>query len=223
MPELSEKARQLYINAYGEARYARYNDMGFTRHGVSPPDLQEEYDTPRASCHRPKHGVESVYWSLVWARLSVRPKGIEEKPESVHAFEANWVNLLSHKVSARPSSYTDPRGLTLKQAEQRWRARFLGDMLDVGTLLFKIFRQIRPEYTLCGDELQPDHLHEAVQRLILQYLVDHDDIPLDPKNPRPIPQSRIYRHLGLSSHLLKLSDISFSYDVCYILVRYQVR
>ena len=37
-PELSEKARQLYISAYGEARYARYNDTKLTRHGTSPPD-----------------------------------------------------------------------------------------------------------------------------------------------------------------------------------------
>ena len=119
----------------------------------------------------------------------MHPEGVEEEPESVHAFEANWANLLSHKVPARPFSYTDPRDLTLKQTEQGWRAQFLGDMLNVGTLLFKVSRQIRPEYALCGDDLEPDHPDEAVQRLILQCLVDHDDIPLDPKNPRLIPQS----------------------------------
>ena len=187
MPVLSEEARELYVSAHGEERYTRYNDTKFTRHGACPPD-NDDFDSPRAFCHRPEHDVESVYWSMVTTLLHVRPEGAEEEPEAAQAFTANWHNLLTHIIPDNPSIYTDPRDLTLKQTEQAWRAQFLGDMKDVGTLLFRISRQIRPEYALFGDDLRQDHLHEAVQRLILQYLTDHDDIPLDPGYLRAIPQ-----------------------------------
>ena len=60
-------------------------------------------------------------------------------------------------------------------------------MKDVGTLLWQISRHVAPEYVLWGDGLQPDHLHEAVQRLILQFLVDHKDpIELELDYLRPI-------------------------------------
>ncbi len=194
IPELSEKARELYVNAHGEAHYARYNDTKFTRHGACPPGF-DDFDAPRAFCHRPEHDVESIYWSMVSALLNVRPRGAEEEPGAAHAFAATWHNLLTHIIpDDNPSTYTDPRDLTLQQNEQAWRLQLLGDMKDVGTLLYKISRQIRPEYAFCGDGLLPDHLHEAVQRLILQYLADHDDIPLDPDYLRLIPQPQTFTY-----------------------------
>lgn len=187
MPQLSEEARVLYVNAHGQARYDRYNDTKLTRHGACPPDF-DDFDKPRPFCHRPEHDVESVYWSLVSALLSVRPKGAEEEEIAALPLQDNWHRLLTNIIPDRPSSYTDPRDLTLKQSEAAWRDVFLGDMKDVAALLSNISRQIRPEYAFFADDLQQDHLHEAVQRLILQYLTDHNDIPLDPGRLRPIPK-----------------------------------
>ena len=52
-------------------------------------------------------------------------------------------------------------------------------------LMWKLAVQIAPEYALLSPDIAPDHLHEAVRRLLLQAIVDmKDDIPLDPKKCR---------------------------------------
>lgn len=64
-------------------------------------------------------------------------------------------------------------------------------MADIAILLGSIAEQVSPEYAYWPVQPPEDHLHEAIQRLILQYLVDHrdSDIALDPDNLRPT-QSR---------------------------------
>ncbi|KAI1786564.1 hypothetical protein LXA43DRAFT_1064488 [Ganoderma leucocontextum] len=188
MPELSEKARDLYIGAHGKERYERHNDTKATPHGACPPDPEEGFETPPTFCHRPEHDVESIYWSMVSALLHVRPVEAEGEPETTEYFQDAWKFLLWHKIPDADEGYHDQRQLFLNQKARDWGKLFLGGMKDIGTLLWNISRQVRPEYALCGDGLQRDHLHEAVQRLILQYLVDHDDIALVPERLRPIPE-----------------------------------
>ncbi|TFK78186.1 hypothetical protein K466DRAFT_668509 [Polyporus arcularius HHB13444] len=70
-------------------------------------------------------------------------------------------------------------------------------MRDVALLLAEISHQTSPEYEYWTPRPPDDHLHEAVQRLILQYLVDHldKDIPLDPTHRRPTqPQTDKDKH-----------------------------
>ena len=54
-------------------------------------------------------------------------------------------------------------------------------------MLFEIAEHVHPTYPLMETPPpHPDHLHEAMQRIILNYLVAHrdNDIPLDPDNLR---------------------------------------
>ncbi|KAI1792825.1 hypothetical protein LXA43DRAFT_1005285 [Ganoderma leucocontextum] len=190
MPELSDQARALYVRVHGNERYERYNDKDGTRHGARPPDMDEEYETAPQFRHRPEHDVESVYWSMVSALLRVHPKGVDKETPEPNIVATVWNTLLSHKIPDQGFLHMDLRHNIVVMTQGAWRALFLGDMQDVGTLLHKISGHIIPEYALWDDNLQPDHLHEAVQRLILQYLTDHKDIPRDPEHVHPITLMR---------------------------------
>ncbi|KAI1792814.1 hypothetical protein LXA43DRAFT_317395 [Ganoderma leucocontextum] len=193
MPELSGEARALYVGAYGKERYERYNDNQETYHGARPPNPYQKLETAPPFRHRPEHDVESIYWTMVTALLRVRPENIDEHPEAAKLIVDFWTPLLLHRIPDTDSDYADPREGLLLRSDKAWRALFLGDMKDVGTLLGDISHQIRPEYAFCGDGPQRDHLHEAVQRLILQYLVEHEDIHLDPEHLRTAKTSTVAR------------------------------
>ncbi|PIL28996.1 hypothetical protein GSI_09043 [Ganoderma sinense ZZ0214-1] len=188
MPKLSGEALALYVRAHGEQRYGRYNDRA--RHGAFPDNTEQQYMQPPAFRHRPEHDVESVYWSMVSALLRVHPKNADRETRADKNMVQTWDILLSHDIPDQSSTSSDTRQAIIIKPYPSWEALFLGDMKDIGALLFKISEHVNPEYALWGDGLHPDHLHEAVQRLILQYLVDHKEpIELDPEYTRPITAS----------------------------------
>ncbi|PIL29004.1 hypothetical protein GSI_09051 [Ganoderma sinense ZZ0214-1] len=190
MPGLSDEARALYVGVHGEQRYERYKDIGGTLHGALPPDLRQQFKPRPVFRHRPEHDVESVYWSMVSALLRVHPKNVDREAQADEEMVEIWEVLLSHKIPRQRSRTQDKRQSIIGQSDDAWEALLLGDMKDIGALLFNISEHVNPEYALWGDGLQPDHLHEAVQRLILQYLVDHKEpIELDPEYTRPITAS----------------------------------
>ena len=64
-----------------------------------------------------------------------------------------------------------------------------GEMKDVAELMCKISEQVAPEYGLWEwpeGKYRKDHLHEALQRLIFEYLYTHcnEDVVLDPSGLR---------------------------------------
>ncbi len=191
MPELSDEARTLYVSAYGGARYERYNDRNGTCHGARPPDAYKEFKTAPQFHHRPEHDVESVYWSMVSALSRVHPKGVDKEAQAADNMTSTWSILLSHKIPNRGLRRADPRQTIITQARDAWEDLFLDDMKDIGTLLWKISQHIIADYALWDDGLEPDHLHEAVQRLILQHLIDHKTpIELEPDYLRPITAAK---------------------------------
>ncbi|TBU21294.1 hypothetical protein BD311DRAFT_812433 [Dichomitus squalens] len=196
MPKLTGDALHLYTTAYGQERYDRYNDdpVARTCHGGRPPtrDSEGEVEVPKLPTfvHRPEHDVESVYWTMVYALLRVQPAGapVERDPSTASAIV--WNTLLSHHIPGEKRVRSqEKRHEITGMAKQEWLDLFHATMEDVALLLWRITLHVRSEYALWNWEgnFQPDHLHEAVQRLILQYLVDHrdKDIKLDPSRRRP--------------------------------------
>ena len=200
MPELSAEARTLYVRAYGAERYERYNDKEGTRHGARPPDVYQGFGTAPPFRHRPEHDVESIYWSMVSALLRAHPKGVDRESKASKAMTQTWDFLLSHDIPEQGSGASDDRQMIVTKTAGQWQALFLGDMKDIGTLLFQISDHMLAEYALWGDGLRPDHLHEAVQRIILQYLVDHKQpIELDIEYSRPITAAKKATGTGRST------------------------
>ncbi|TBU22020.1 hypothetical protein BD311DRAFT_169894, partial [Dichomitus squalens] len=194
MPRLTGDALQLYTAVYGEERYDGYNDQpaAGTWHGGRPPmtldpDRHRSANLP-AFVHRPEHDVESVYWTMVYALLRAQPITAPKEDYAPPAVAIVWQILLAHHIPPQQSSRkVENRDKIIYSPEEEWLELFCADMQDVGVLLWEISQHVRSEYALWEGALRPDHLHEAVQRLILQYLVDHreKDIKLDPSRRRP--------------------------------------
>ncbi|TBU63619.1 hypothetical protein BD310DRAFT_808584, partial [Dichomitus squalens] len=197
MPKLTGDALHLYTTAYGQERYDRYNDdpVARTCHGGFPPTNNSHpraiKEAPKPDfIHRPEHDVESVYWTMVYALLRVQPAGapVERDPSTASAIV--WNTLLSHHIPGEKRVRSqEKRHEITGMAKQEWLDLFHATMEDVALLLWQVTQHVTSEYALWKWEgnFQPDHLHEAVQRLILQYLVDHreKDIKLDPRRRRP--------------------------------------
>ncbi|KAI0634265.1 hypothetical protein C8Q77DRAFT_1056439 [Trametes polyzona] len=189
MPLLSDEAKRLYVQMYGEDRYNRYNDVEPTCHGGTPPAnariLRGRPRVPVQFYHRWEYDAESVFWTMYSVLLRVLPEGIKDEDEATHtALVEHWAKLNDHTIPGDASSMkSDSRVELLDRYDDQFIAPFLPVMHDVGYLLFDIALQVTPSYALMNP-LPPyeDHLHEAMQRLILEYLVAHRDrdIPLKP-------------------------------------------
>ncbi|KAH9903433.1 hypothetical protein C8Q73DRAFT_832215 [Cubamyces lactineus] len=195
MPLLEGNARDLYIKVYGEERYNKYNDLSpDTIHGGIPPS-RTKYRQLQAKAaampfyHRWEYDAESLFWTMYSALLRVTPVGFTEKPKdgSAASLTYAWEIFRKHAIPKEPKD-ADTR-TTLLSDGRGLMAALPPCMAPVGELLLRIIYHILPSYPLM-DVLPPhdDHLHEAIERLILQYLVDNRDtpIPLIPHQLRPV-------------------------------------
>ncbi|OSD01122.1 hypothetical protein PYCCODRAFT_1436625 [Trametes coccinea BRFM310] len=188
MPELTGVAKDLYLSAHGEDRYARYTYGPDTMHGGVPQSPYSQRIGPvrsRTFCHRLEHDAESIFWTMYVALIRVVPQASpEEEGYSQWYLDDAWRILRNHTITKERGHRTwDPREELLYHTH-KWA--FLPGMERVFQLIKDLGAQVRPSYTAM-DPLPPhdDHLHEAMQRLILQYLVDNRD------NPIPLIQGRL--------------------------------
>ena len=196
MPELHGEAYELYVKAHGPERYLRYAEKdNSTCHGSAPPTKRSHASA--VFTHRPEHDVESVAWTMLFILLRIRPETFEDEKKWAPIHVATiWQALHEHAIPDKPYDVSDNRDRVFKIKPSSWPEYFPPEMADVGIMLGRIMEQVEPEYAYCMTQPPEDHLHEAVQRLILQYLVDHrdKDIKLDPDNLRPTkaapPQER---------------------------------
>ncbi|KAH9903438.1 hypothetical protein C8Q73DRAFT_751369 [Cubamyces lactineus] len=216
MPELFGKAKELYISAYGQERYDRYTDppKGFIFHGGVPrPECSEDIEEIAQSLpfyHRWEYDAESIFWTMYSVLLRVRPLDGQEADGSDTSLEAAWGLLKAHTIpeGKKTKAYADQRDLILQYKKQDFRAAFMPIMEDVANLLLDIKRQVTSTWAVM-DPPPPfdDHLHEAIQRLILQYLVRHadDPIPLTPGVLRSAVPKKDGRELGAYGSQLNAS------------------
>ena len=187
MPELHGDAYNLYIQAHGQDRYDRYAEKDpATRHGSIPPTGWPT--TSSAFSHRPEHDVESVVWTMLWVLLRVRPETFDDEREWTSDRVAEiWTIFRHHDIRDNPAWVWETRQLIFNIDPENWPKYFPSEMSGVATMMSRILDQVAPEYAFWLTQPPEEHLHEAVQRLILQYLVDHrdKDIKLDPDNLRP--------------------------------------
>ncbi|KAI9070268.1 hypothetical protein FKP32DRAFT_1586278 [Trametes sanguinea] len=194
MPELAGKAKNLYTKLYGEERYNRYKDSAATVHGGVPPQEDREVIEARAEnmpfYHRWEYDAESVFWTMYSALLRVVPQATPKETEvTQQLLNTTWKMLYEHKILDQPLQQDSREGLLAARLSEMTRT-FLPEMKDVAKLLYDISMHVFPIFAvMTPPPPHDDHVHEAMQRLILQYLVDHLDkpIPLIPGRLRPVP------------------------------------
>ena len=201
MPRLEGEVKRRYEEMHSDnPRYEVYNDTGNASHGgTSAQDrgISSRYldrSLISAFYHRPEHDVESIYWSMVCVLLRVRPTTFAKTryAEGIHGTTSKALD--AHEI-CDDDDFTDSRHGILDYSEKLWRSLFPVEMKDVAELMFSISEQVSPEYGLWEwpeGKYRKDHLHEALQRLIFEYLYTHrnKDVVLDPSGLRRSKESR---------------------------------
>ncbi|KAI0325522.1 hypothetical protein GY45DRAFT_1330204 [Cubamyces sp. BRFM 1775] len=194
MPLLDNKAKELYIKVYGEERYNKYIDLPGFIHGGIPPQGKDLYDLQDKAAampfyHRWEYDAESIFWTMYSALLRVTPVGFTETPGDTSATDLSniWKTFQEHVIPKKPKM-VDTRNALLSD-RRTLRSAFPPVMEPVADLVIRMIPHVLPPYPLM-DQLPPhdDHLHEAMERLILEYLVNnrHDPIPLRPHTLRKL-------------------------------------
>ncbi|KAI0772798.1 hypothetical protein BD413DRAFT_612289 [Trametes elegans] len=184
MPLLSEEARALYVAAHGEERYDRYNDGEGTHHGgvrLSTDISHEDVDDLAKSLpfyHRWEYDAESVFWTFYSVLLRVIPQGAQFASEAQRRLSKMWETFSRHTIEDN-DDFDSRTPLLWFNGISSFLQVFAPEMHDVGRMLIKMALQVVPSYALMAT-LPPhdDHLHEALQRLLLNYLVGHIDNPI---------------------------------------------
>ncbi len=183
MPELTGKAKMLYEATWGTEMYKKYCDDPQTCHGaIVPTDdiLQRRWREGKLipTCHKPHHDVESMFWSLYVTSMQVVPKC--DVPDIVEGpFALAWTNLSEHRIHDPILLLVDVRDTCLRSLpddiEEVLHPGFSTSQLP--QLLRGLCAQITPEYDLLEGIDKPDHLHEAMRRLLLNCIVEMEDKP----------------------------------------------
>ncbi|KAL4250879.1 hypothetical protein ABKN59_008716 [Abortiporus biennis] len=107
-----------------------------------------------------------------------------DDPQALHRLDLEW-NRLSTPHS---DAYIEDRRTAFVDYNENAFYKMLHPVLQsLAPLLGSLTRQICPEYAYLSPPPPEDHLHEALSRLLLQFIVDmEEDIPLDPDNLRPV-------------------------------------
>lgn len=183
MPELAGKAKEVYVNSYGQNTYDAYTDtVPNTAHGGKLP---EERDRAPSFFHRPDHDVESIFWVLVSSVIMAKPLDAPDEPSST--FVEVWEILKDHII--KKSQTFDPRNFLLLMTQNIWLEILHPKLSPIVKMMCLLAKQVRPEYGLLNPPPKPDHLHEAFRRIILEQILSmgEDPIPLTPNATRSIP------------------------------------
>ncbi|KAJ8694357.1 hypothetical protein PTI98_009281 [Pleurotus ostreatus] len=208
MPELPSHLVDRYTQVYANdtSGLRTFSDVGTTRHGgVYTEEMAEKHYRDRTLRvkefeHRPRHDAESVFWCIVVFLLLAAPLG--SPPEKPHELEdpdefglnCAWKYIANHQIGVR-KDIGDSRLSLLRDAE--WDEWLHPELADVEPFLLALAAQITPEWGLIEPAPPILHLHEAMQRILLQYIdlwkTQKKDVKFDTGRIRPaeIPDNRV--------------------------------
>ena len=146
-----------------------YKDAVPERLMAFPPNEGEFYsigrDKPREPFkHRLQYDAESVFWLLLWWAILACPGG--SSPDENEIQEKHWVALAGEQ-----DEKWDPREHFIRNS---LKGVFHPTYEPLQKLLQDMAKQLRGDHKQSKDEprQQPDYLHEAFQRLIIEFLFD---------------------------------------------------
>jgi hypothetical protein len=202
MPTLQGKAKTLYLKAYGQAAYDSFTDKGGTFHGgTSTGVIQESF------LHRPRHDIESVFWTLLSSLLRVSPKDAAPETNTPGDLSIALKHLDTHVIH---SHEPDNRGTLLTWTQTAFENALHPNLAFLAPMFADMCAQIRPEYAYLSPSPLREHLHEAMRRLLLRQIVDmgEDAIRLDPLVVRvPKVDGRPAQAQRLSKRLFDTVDV----------------
>jgi hypothetical protein len=188
MPELTGRAHALYLHQdQGGNRYAQYIDA--VKEGRDPPETAAE--TIEFS-HKLFHDAESTFWVIAWTLARSASQDYEK--------ETSWQGPYRNFIETMAQHFTngiDGR-MVLESSVSFWRQVLHRDLQDQAPMLSQMHRYIRPEWAY-REELDPEHVHEALMRLLLAEIVKLEDANAD------VPLKYACRTLPHSTNVKKAS------------------
>ncbi|QRV77335.1 hypothetical protein RhiJN_05350 [Ceratobasidium sp. AG-Ba] len=167
MPYLEGKSLELYQRTCG-ATYDYYN---------RPPSRAPELDPNPTFVHQLFHDAESTFWVIAWTLA--RSAGENYQQEST--WNADCKKFVDTMREQYPASDNVDKRLALPSSESKWRSILHEDLQCLAPMLSRMFSYVRPEWAY-RNELDPEHVHEAIMRLLLSEIVrleeNNADIPL---------------------------------------------
>ncbi len=186
--ELAEKYRKVYEKDTSCLR-AFVDDRSTKHGGVYDADLVEEkYEENEELIvtefeHHPRHDAESVFWCMVVFLLIAVPLGSPEEvipkdPADFPLFCA-WRHIANHQVG--PSQDICDSRAGLLAGGKLWVQWLHPDLAHAGPLLAALAAQVSPEWGVLDPQPRALHLHEAMQRIMLEHLYLWKEKKLDVK------------------------------------------
>ncbi|QRW11080.1 hypothetical protein RhiLY_10079 [Ceratobasidium sp. AG-Ba] len=167
MPVLTDRALDLHRIAYGST-YDDYNQ-----------EINQDSTVERNAelVHQLFHDAESTFWVTAW--ILARSAGENYQPEDT------WSQEFRTFVNGMRDHHPDPDTLDVRisvgSSEEYWRSILHSDLAGLTLMLSEMFYYIRPEWSY-RTQLDAEHVHEAMMRLLLTEIVrlvdDRADIPL---------------------------------------------
>ncbi|KZV94127.1 hypothetical protein EXIGLDRAFT_767419 [Exidia glandulosa HHB12029] len=183
MPALEGAALEAYVASHGQEEYdarSAYHDGLHANVG----DDDTDNPLPRGSAlHSPRHDAESCFWLLVHFLITALPK-VYELPDCNLA--------LGHSVCTMLEAHRVGRDTRHSLFSVDWANALHPQLARFAPLLTKLAACVEPIYECYDSEtpLNPYHLHEAMQRVILQevfdILEDEADVELNIDKVRPV-------------------------------------
>lgn len=180
MPKLGEQARELYINAYGQASHDTWEDKPQQVHGV-PLVAKDDTTSKVAFEYREEHDVEALFWVFIRTLLLATPKKTHpaDTQEVLRSKAFRLGQCLEHFQQSNNAK--DFRDELLRKTAEEWKTVLPTRLQSTIPLIVQLGRQVYPEYALLKEQPAPGHLHEAFRRILLNFIVKiKDPIPLLP-------------------------------------------
>ncbi|KAL4255366.1 Fungal-type protein kinase domain-containing protein [Pleurotus pulmonarius] len=193
MPELDADVVEKYLLAYHDdgSDMRKFTDENNTAHGGHlSKQLEKAYrgnSTLRLAHfeHQPRHDAESVYWCIVVFVLLAKPLN-NDVDKNIKGLGDIWSSIADHEVGTS----NDKRSSLIHDTQ--WETWLHEDLSFIADLMNDLAKQVRPEWGLLTPAPKPLHLHEAMQRLILNSVytweTDGINVELDTVTPRPYPK-----------------------------------
>ncbi|KAJ8703510.1 hypothetical protein PTI98_002128 [Pleurotus ostreatus] len=118
--------------------------------------------------HQPFHDAESVYWCIAAFVLLAKPLK-NDADEGQNELTKIWAFMAEHEVGSVGNAADTRSALISGNSWAKWLHK---DLSFISKLMTDLTHQIRPEWALLDPAPEPLHLHEALQRLILQNVHD---------------------------------------------------
>ncbi|CAE6438715.1 unnamed protein product [Rhizoctonia solani] len=186
-------------------------DYGQFMHSTPYPDtdsFRSIIDPASKFTHQLFHDAESTFWVIAWTLARSTATEHREEPKPDPNFSRFYHSMQNHFPV--PGDEGSDLRTNFRRGSDYWKSILHPDLKSMTAMMTEMFSYIKPEWAHLP-QLDPEHAHEALMRLLLAEIVRIDenkaDIPLF-VGARPIPRPPPDMRVNMTSLSLSLAQRS---------------